>query len=152
MSQSFSDHATEPGRNGAKGLRAWLLRVFLRVGVLPFLLVAAVTVFSVLSDQFLTVQNLTNLIRQSVYLILVSLGQMLALATGGLDLSVGTVLALTSVVSASVMSSVALGPTICIPKIWSYFFSETIFTNPSDCPRIDAFAIAENGNTPVLTS
>src|SRR5690606_34044106 len=43
----------------------------------------------------------------SVYLILVSLGQMLALVTGGFDLSVGTSIAITSVISATVM--VALG-------------------------------------------
>lgn len=83
-----------------------LIRVFVRVGVLPFMLVVAIAVFALASDQFLSVQNLTNLLRQSVYLILVSMGQMLALVTGGFDLSVGTVLAITSVVSASVMSSV----------------------------------------------
>lgn len=82
-----------------------LTRVFVRVGVLPFMLVVAIAVFALASDQFLSIQNLTNLLRQSVYLILVSMGQMLALVTGGFDLSVGTVLAITSVVSASVMSS-----------------------------------------------
>lgn len=78
---------------------------FARVGVLPFMLVIAIVVFSLSSDQFLSPQNLMNLLRQSVYLILVSLGQMLALVTGGFDLSVGTIMALTSVVSASVMHS-----------------------------------------------
>jgi hypothetical protein len=48
------------------------------------MLVIAFVVFSTLSDQFLTVQNLVNLLRQSVYLILVSMGQMLALVTGRL--------------------------------------------------------------------
>jgi len=85
-------------------LRTLAKRVFLRMGVLPLLLVAAIAVFSLMSDQFLTQQNLVNLLRQSVYLILVSLGQMLALVTGGFDLSVGTILAITSVVSATVMS------------------------------------------------
>lgn len=88
--------------------QAWLRRVFLRLGVLPILMVAAVLVFSNLSDQFLTAQNLLNLLRQSVYLVLVSLGQMLALVTGGFDLSVGTVIALTSVSSALAMTG--LGP------------------------------------------
>jgi ribose transport system permease protein len=77
--------------------------VFLRVGVLPFFLVAALVVFSLVSAQFLSLQNLTNVARQSVYLVLVSLGQMLVLITGGFDLSVGTAIALTSVVSATVM-------------------------------------------------
>ena len=80
-----------------------LKQVFIRVGVLPFFLGIALIVFAVLSDKFLTVQNLVNVGRQSVYLILVSLGQMLALISGGFDLSVGTVIALCSVVSASVM-------------------------------------------------
>lgn len=78
-------------------------RLFVQLGVLPFMLVLAVIVFGVLSDQFLSAQNLMNLLRQSVYLILVSLGQMLALVTGGFDLSVGTTMAITSVVSATVM-------------------------------------------------
>jgi ribose transport system permease protein len=86
-------------------LVAFAKRLFLRMGVLPVLLVAAVVTFSLMSDQFLTQQNLVNLLRQSVYLILVSLGQMLALVTGGFDLSVGTILAITSVVSATVMSN-----------------------------------------------
>jgi ribose transport system permease protein len=80
-------------------------RLFVRLGVLPFMLVLAVIVFGVLSEQFLSVQNLMNLLRQSVYLILVSMGQMLALVTGGFDLSVGTTMAITSVVSAMVMQS-----------------------------------------------
>jgi ribose transport system permease protein len=79
--------------------------LFLRLGVLPVLLLAAIIIFALLSGQFLTAENLVNLVRQSVYLILVSLGQMLALVTGGFDLSVGTILAITSVVSAMVMST-----------------------------------------------
>lgn len=75
--------------------------LFVRLGVLPFLLLAAVVVFTLLSDNFLTWRNLVNVARQSVYLTLVSLGQMLAIVTGGFDLSVGTILALTSVVGAT---------------------------------------------------
>lgn len=73
--------------------------------MLPVLLVLAILIFAITADQFLTPQNLINMLRQSVYLILVSLGQMLALVTGGLDLSVGTTLAITSVVGASVMAT-----------------------------------------------
>ncbi|MEL7463256.1 MAG: ABC transporter permease [Pseudomonadota bacterium] len=75
-------------------------RVFIRVGVLPFFLGASLIIFTALSDKFLTGQNLVNVARQSVYLVLVSMGQMLALISGGFDLSVGTAIALTSVVSA----------------------------------------------------
>ncbi|NKN36005.1 ABC transporter permease [Agrobacterium sp. a22-2] len=81
--------------------------LFVRVGVLPFFLVIALIIFTVASSQFLTLQNITNVARQSVYLILVSLGQMLVLITGGFDLSVGTAIAITSVVSASTMVAMA---------------------------------------------
>ncbi len=81
-------------------------RLFIKLGILPFLLVIAVVVFTLMSDKFLTGRNLANVLRQSVYLTIVSLGQMLALLTGGFDLSVGTILALTSVVGALVMASV----------------------------------------------
>lgn len=81
--------------------------LFLKVGVLPFFLVAALVIFSLVSGNFLSLQNLTNVARQSVYLILVSLGQMIVLITGGFDLAVGTAIALTSVVSALAMVALA---------------------------------------------
>lgn len=103
MNSTSAIAAVTPPPSAAHRLLGLLRSMFLRLGVLPFMLVIAIVVFSLLSDQFLTAQNLVNLLRQSVYLILVSLGQMLALVTGGFDLSVGTVMALTSVVSAMVM-------------------------------------------------
>ena len=81
-------------------------RLFVKLGILPFLLLIAVVVFTFMSDNFLTGRNLMNVLRQSVYLMIVSMGQMLCLLTGGFDLSVGTILALTSVVGALVMASV----------------------------------------------
>ena len=80
--------------------------VLVRVGALPFFLVAALVVFTFASSQFLTGQNIVNVARQSVYLVLVSLGQMIVLLTGGFDLAVGTTIALTSVIAAMIMISV----------------------------------------------
>ncbi|MGE0212957.1 MAG: ABC transporter permease [Parvibaculaceae bacterium] len=98
----------EPAVKKRNPILGALRALFLRVGVLPFFLAAALVVFGLVSSQFLSVQNLTNVARQSVYLVLVSLGQMLVLITGGFDLSVGTAIALTSVVSATVMVAVAV--------------------------------------------
>ncbi len=83
-------------------------KVFIHMGVLPFLIILATVIFALLSDNFLTVRNLTNVARQSTYLVIVTMGQMLALLTGGFDLSVGTILALSSVVGAMVMSAMAV--------------------------------------------
>lgn len=88
------------------GLANNLKRLFVKLGILPFLLVTALIVFTLMSDNFLTPRNLMNVLRQSVYLMIVSLGQMMALLTGGFDLSVGTVVALSSVVGATAMASV----------------------------------------------
>ena len=79
--------------------------LFVRTGVLPVLLLAAVLVFASFSDNFVTGQNLLNVARQSTYLIIVAMGQMLALLTGGFDLSVGKNVAITSVVGAMIMAS-----------------------------------------------
>jgi ribose/xylose/arabinose/galactoside ABC-type transport system permease subunit len=89
-----------------RDLAGWLKLAFVRLGVLPFLLIVALVVFTSLSGNFLTVNNLLNVARQSTYLTMVALGQMLALLTGGFDLSVGTILAVTSVVGALAMSGV----------------------------------------------
>ncbi len=99
---------------GAKRTRSvteWMQVAFVRLGVLPFLLVIAVIIFTLMSGKFLSGQNLINVARQSTYLTMVAMGQMLALLTGGFDLSVGTILALTSVVGAMAMSGmIALYP------------------------------------------
>jgi ribose/xylose/arabinose/galactoside ABC-type transport system permease subunit len=86
----------------------WLQHVFVRLGVLPFLLLIAIIVFGLLSSRFLGWPNLVNVARQSTYLTMVAMGQMLALLTGGFDLSVGTTLAVTSVISAMAMSAMAV--------------------------------------------
>jgi ribose transport system permease protein len=98
------DTTTSVRRNYRPASAAKLL--LMRVGVLPFFLIAALVVFTLASSQFLTAQNIVNVARQSVYLVLVSLGQMIVLLTGGFDLAVGTTIALTSVISAMIMISV----------------------------------------------
>jgi ribose transport system permease protein len=92
-------------------------RAFVRLGVLPFLLALALVVFSAMSQKFYALDNLTNVVRQSVFLMIVSLGQMMVLLTGGFDLSVGTIIALTSVVTATAMASAAVMMPNAIPFV-----------------------------------
>ncbi len=86
-------------------LGIWLVRHRQSLA-LPVMFVIAVLTFSIYAPGFLTVDNLTNVARQSVYLLIVALGQLIVLIGGGLDLSVGAVVSLTSVVSATVMAAV----------------------------------------------
>jgi ribose/xylose/arabinose/galactoside ABC-type transport system permease subunit len=107
MNQASQAEGTERTHSAADRAVRWAQRLFVRLGVLPFLLVLALVVFTALSKNFLTTDNLVNVVRQSVYLTIVALGQMLALLTGGFDLSVGTIVALTSVVGATAMAGIA---------------------------------------------
>lgn len=56
------------------------------------------------SERFLTLRNLTNVARQSAFLGIVALGQMLVILTAGIDLSVGSLVKLSILVSAIVMN------------------------------------------------
>ena len=102
---SFSEQTKgfAPRRGAFRTFSNWSASVALQFGALPFFLVGSLLLFTILSRNFLSVDNLVNVARQSVYLILVSLGQMLVLVSGGLDLSVGTTIALTSVTSSLAM-------------------------------------------------
>jgi ribose/xylose/arabinose/galactoside ABC-type transport system permease subunit len=61
-------------------------------------LMVALALFGVLvSDRFRTLSNAANILEQSTALALVSLGQTLVVLTGGIDLSVGSMISLASV-------------------------------------------------------
>jgi ribose/xylose/arabinose/galactoside ABC-type transport system permease subunit len=87
-----------------------LQRVFLRIGVLPFLMLLAICIFSFISGHFLSERNLLNVARQASYLAIASLGQFLVLLVAGIDLSVGTITAAASV--ASSMTMIAIGQAV----------------------------------------
>jgi ribose transport system permease protein len=69
----------------------------------------AFAVFAIAADNFVTEENLRGVLRQSTYLVLISMAQMVVLLTAGLDLSVGVMIAITSVVSSMVMSGMWSG-------------------------------------------
>jgi ribose/xylose/arabinose/galactoside ABC-type transport system permease subunit len=90
---------------GANRLPDLARSIFSTVGILPILLAVVIFYFASQESRFYGTANLTNVLRQSTYLIIVTLGQALVLISGGFDLSVGAVIAVTSVVSARYMSS-----------------------------------------------
>lgn len=70
--------------------------------VITFLLVAVVAT-AIMEPRFLNRLNLFNVMRNFSFLLIPSLAQMLVMTAGGFDLSVGAVLAISSVVTATVM-------------------------------------------------
>lgn len=66
---------------------------------LPLLLALAIAVFLTLrTGQFLTSENLFNVVAQAMPLIITAIGQMFVIVVGGLDLSVGSVISFTTAV------------------------------------------------------
>jgi ribose transport system permease protein len=93
-------------RDGYRGLR--LALGVLRVGPLLILIVLSL-VLSMLSPFFLTTRNLGNVMAATAAIAVLSLGQLLVILTRGIDLSVGSALALASVVGALVFTGVSSG-------------------------------------------
>ncbi|GMO00112.1 ribose ABC transporter permease [Parageobacillus thermoglucosidasius] len=71
-------------------------------------------VLSILSDSFLTVNNWMNVLRQVSINALIAFGMTFVILTGGIDLSVGSVLALSSAITAGIMASGTNGFTAII--------------------------------------
>ncbi|PID22042.1 ribose ABC transporter permease [Sporosarcina sp. P3] len=71
----------------------------------PFIgLLLIVVIISIMSPSFLTLNNLFNVLRQVSINALIAFGMTFVILTGGIDLSVGSILALTGAVTAGMMS------------------------------------------------
>ncbi|QPA30794.1 ABC transporter permease [Thermaerobacillus caldiproteolyticus] len=71
--------------------------------LIGFLLLSIV--LSILSDNFLTMNNWLNILRQVSINALIAFGMTFVILTGGIDLSVGSVLALSSAITAGMMAN-----------------------------------------------
>ncbi len=78
---------------------AALKQTLQRFGILVSFLILCLAL-SLLSDRFLTTGNLVNILRQAAITGTIAVGMTMVILTGGIDLSVGSVLALTSVITA----------------------------------------------------
>ncbi|HYE15862.1 MAG TPA: ABC transporter permease [Pyrinomonadaceae bacterium] len=98
MSQATTVDASESVRG--RVTRAKVASFVQRQGALLALLLVGVFGFA-RYEHFLTEENLTNVLRQNSMLGLVALGMTFVILTGGIDLSVGSLVAVAGVVSAS---------------------------------------------------
>lgn len=103
-SQPVSTLASADGSAQAS-LPRWLRHNQHRL-VLPALFVLALLIFAFLAPGFFSFDNQLNVSRQAVYLMLVALAQLIVLVAGGIDLSVGTIVALSSITASLTMSGI----------------------------------------------
>ena len=102
----MTDHAVASRRKAA-----WLRRQY------PLALLVGLLVFaSLTSEAFLTRQNLINLVSQLSVIGITVLAQLIVVISGGIDISVGSVLGLAAVLSAGVFdgSSVGVGVLVAL--------------------------------------
>ncbi len=92
-----------PGTGGAQRAQQLLLAL----GLLPLILLAMLLFMALVEPKFYGANNIFNVLRSTSFLAIVAAGQMLVLIVGGFDLSVGAVIALTSVVMAKTMAALA---------------------------------------------
>jgi ribose/xylose/arabinose/galactoside ABC-type transport system permease subunit len=79
------------------------LRVLQKYAVM-FILIVLMVLFSFSSPYFLTIRNLTNIITQNTYFIILAIGLSFVMIGGGIDLSVGWQMSLVGVVTAMCMT------------------------------------------------
>jgi ribose/xylose/arabinose/galactoside ABC-type transport system permease subunit len=81
------------------------------------LFVLMATLGSVFYDGFFSAQVFLNLLIDNAFLIVVAVGMTFVILSGGIDLSVGSVIALTTMVSASLVEKHGWSPAIVIPLV-----------------------------------
>jgi len=87
-----------------------ILFLLLREAGIGLALVAMAAAFSVMAPRFASMANLTNILTQISINTVISVGMTFVILLGGIDLSVGSVLALATVVGGLVITSEALSP------------------------------------------
>jgi simple sugar transport system permease protein len=92
-------------------------RRFVPLAVTVSLFLAMAGAGSVLYDGFLAPQVFLNLLIDNAFLCIVAVGMTFVILTGGIDLSVGAVLALTTMISAQLVQRNGWSPLLVIPLV-----------------------------------
>jgi ribose/xylose/arabinose/galactoside ABC-type transport system permease subunit len=89
-------------------------RLPLSEAMLPLLVVLIAVVAGIVQPRFFTAGNMLNLARQAVPLMILSLGQAIAILRGGLDLSLASVMSLAGVAGVVTMQQYGIAPGIAV--------------------------------------
>jgi ribose transport system permease protein len=104
MTAGVSENSGEmSSRDGRRSMPVAFIQRYGREVGLPVIVVAMAIFFSIESNVFLSLSNFRNIGVSAAALAAVSFGQTFAILTAGLDLSVGAIVALVSIIGALVM-------------------------------------------------
>ena len=114
MDNKLSSPESTLGTGGTSQNRQFAISLILgRYGIL-IAYVIFVIVASILSPRFLTPVNILNIVRQVSIFGILAIGQTFVILTGGIDLSVGAVLALVVVLTGGLLPQIGILPTVLV--------------------------------------
>lgn len=108
MSQTLKSGKNKAGKRPESSRRRSINNFLQVAGILPILLAICI-LFALLSPNFLSAGNAVNILRQASINIVLATGMTFVILTGGIDLSVGSVLAVSAVVGVLVSLVPVLG-------------------------------------------
>jgi ribose transport system permease protein len=111
MTETLQQPSTDAGPSHAQAFRRQLRENGAVASIAMFLIVVAI-VFSLVTDTFLSQPNFLNIVRQIAPLMIVAVAMTFVITTGGIDLSVGSILALVNALAA-----ISLGAGIPWPAV-----------------------------------
>jgi len=79
-----------------------------------FALIIVMAVFGTINPLFFSGENLINLLRQIAPIMIIGIGQSFVLITGGIDLSIGSVVGMSSMISATLMTAGGVNPWLAV--------------------------------------
>ncbi|MES1190405.1 MAG: galactofuranose ABC transporter, permease protein YjfF [Steroidobacter sp.] len=116
MSSIMND--TTPSEMAASTKQWWRIDArFIPLVITISLFIVMATAGSVLYDGFFAPQVFLNLLIDNAFLCIVAVGMTFVILTGGIDLSVGSIVALTTMISASLVEHHSISPFITIPLV-----------------------------------
>jgi erythritol transport system permease protein len=82
-------------------------------------LIVLIIVFSLLSDAYLTYDNLVTMTRHVAINALLAIGMLMVILTGGIDLSVGSIVGLAGIVAGVLLEGLTVGSVTLFPPVWA---------------------------------
>src|SRR5690606_25656786 len=110
-----------PGARQARAMNPSVAKFLEHYGIVLVVIIMMLALAAIRPEVFLTAHNLTNILKQNASLALLALGMFVVIVTAGIDLSVGSIMAL-AMVSLAIASKaglpwplvIAVGPLIGI--------------------------------------
>lgn len=102
MSQALAPEPTTVSMREAALTRREVRRRLLSAAAIWFVLAGLILIASLVSDVFLTQRNLTVILKQAAPLGILAVGETIVLLTGGIDLSVASIMATASIFAAGI--------------------------------------------------